>query len=210
MPIPNAICGNCSTPMWRRESAGPRAFCSLPECRKAGARLRARDRRPPALHETVCRYCGDGFISTNSRRTFCYGAACNRAHQARRQREGGYSTKSRAKLGRSASTVAADKRRKALLRGAVGSNKFTSSEVFDRDNWMCGICLAPVDPTTSYPDPMSVSLDHVQAIALGGSHTFDNVRCSHLVCNVRRQTGVNDATRTTTVRDIRRLQEASA
>lgn len=66
------------------------------------------------------------------------------------------------------------------------AERFDVVEIFERDGWACGICDQPVDQTLAYPDPMSVSLDHVQPLSLGGTHTRDNVRCSHLTCNIRR------------------------
>jgi hypothetical protein len=55
--------------------------------------------------------------------------------------------------------------------------------VFDRDGWRCGICNQPVDKTLEWPDPMSVSLDHIVPMSRGGDHSYENVQCAHLVCN---------------------------
>src|SRR5699024_2990102 len=57
---------------------------------------------------------------------------------------------------------------------------------FDRDGWICGICDDPVDRAMEYPDPMSVSLDHIIPLSKGGSHTPENVQCAHLDCNLRK------------------------
>jgi hypothetical protein len=65
------------------------------------------------------------------------------------------------------------------------------SKVFERDEWTCGICNEPVDRLVTYPNPMSVSLDHIMPMCAGGTHTYDNVQCSHLHCNVTK----NDGTR---------------
>lgn len=59
-------------------------------------------------------------------------------------------------------------------------------EVFERDNWTCGICDEPVDQDIKWPDPRSVSLDHIVPLALGGAHSRANTQCSHLTCNVRK------------------------
>lgn len=67
--------------------------------------------------------------------------------------------------------------------------RFTPVDVFDRDGWVCGICDAPVDPALEYPDPLSVSLDHVIPLAQGGGHLMDNCQCSHLECNLRKERG---------------------
>lgn len=66
------------------------------------------------------------------------------------------------------------------------SERFTSLEIFERDGWVCGICAGPVDPGRLYPDAESPSLDHIQPLSQSGTHTRDNVQCSHLRCNVRK------------------------
>ena len=76
--------------------------------------------------------------------------------------------------------------RRAAARGADGVENFGVAEIYERDNWVCGICGHPVDQAESWPSPRSVSLDHIQPLSRGGSHTRDNVRCSHLSCNTGR------------------------
>jgi 5-methylcytosine-specific restriction endonuclease McrA len=55
--------------------------------------------------------------------------------------------------------------------------------VLEHDNWICGICHEAIDPFLNYPDPMSATVDHIIDVAVGGSHTWDNVQAAHLVCN---------------------------
>jgi 5-methylcytosine-specific restriction endonuclease McrA len=43
-----------------------------------------------------------------------------------------------------------------------------------------------VDPRLRHPDPMRVSLDHVIPISKGGSHTYANTQCAHLLCNIQK------------------------
>jgi 5-methylcytosine-specific restriction endonuclease McrA len=47
--------------------------------------------------------------------------------------------------------------------------------VFDRDGWRCGICKQPVDKALEWPDPMSVSLDHIVPMSQSGDHSYENV-----------------------------------
>jgi hypothetical protein len=77
---------------------------------------------------------------------------------------------------------AAHHRRRARQRGVVSHN-INPLDIFNRDGWKCGICGKPVDPAVAYPDPMSVSLDHVVPIAKGGPHVASNLQCSHMGCN---------------------------
>lgn len=57
-------------------------------------------------------------------------------------------------------------------------------DIYERDIWLCGLCMTPVDPDCAWPDPMSPSLDHIQPLSLGGTHTYENVQLAHLTCNV--------------------------
>jgi hypothetical protein len=54
-------------------------------------------------------------------------------------------------------------------------------KVMVRDGWTCGICGDRIDPDCT--DLMRPSLDHVVALAAGGSHTYGNVQASHFLCN---------------------------
>jgi hypothetical protein len=71
---------------------------------------------------------------------------------------------------------------KARKRGAAVED-FTRKEIFDRDDWMCHICRTAIDPKTTYPHPLSASLDHVVPLILGGAHSRANVAAAHLTCN---------------------------
>ena len=51
--------------------------------------------------------------------------------------------------------------------------------LYDRDLGICGKCSEP----TLRED---ASIDHITAVVNGGTHTWDNVQLSHLVCNKRK------------------------
>lgn len=76
-------------------------------------------------------------------------------------------------------------RRARLRKGSIG-RRFTRTEVFKRDGWVCQICGQDIHPATNYPDPLSASLDHVKPLSRGGAHSFSNCQASHLVCNLRK------------------------
>ena len=63
-------------------------------------------------------------------------------------------------------------------------------EVFEADGWICQLCTKPVDPTRSHPDMESASLDHIIALAAGGTHSRVNVQTSHLQCNIVKGVGL--------------------
>ena len=47
----------------------------------------------------------------------------------------------------------------------------------------CGICEQPIDYTLTTPDPMSYEVDHILALANGGTDTLDNKQAAHRRCN---------------------------
>lgn len=78
--------------------------------------------------------------------------------------------------------------RRAIVRG-VGADRVSPKEIFDRDGWVCGLCLSKVKKSLRYPDPMSASMDHIVPISLGGVHRRSNLQCAHLICNVKKRAG---------------------
>jgi len=61
--------------------------------------------------------------------------------------------------------------------------RFNQIQIFERDGWLCALCHKPVDPSFSWPDRRSASLDHKIPLQLGGNHTRENSQCAHLGCN---------------------------
>lgn len=114
----------------------------------------------------------------------CWTAAQRSAARAKMKRR-------KLRVGYEPSKREGDARRRAR-KAAVGVEKFNRAEVFDRDRWKCGICGKKIDRKLSYPDPMSVSLDHIVPISQGGDHSRANTRASNLACNIRRNVGRNE------------------
>lgn len=50
----------------------------------------------------------------------------------------------------------------------------------------CALCSAEIDLALNWPDPLSRSLDHKIALAVGGAHITTNCQWTHLVCNLRK------------------------
>ena len=74
---------------------------------------------------------------------------------------------------------------RARKRGAV-IEAIKARAIFERDGWVCGICSEAVDPLLAHPHPRSASLDHLVPLSRGGAHTYDNVRTTHLTCNLKK------------------------
>lgn len=76
--------------------------------------------------------------------------------------------------------------RQHRLRANGPQDRYTVTEVGDRDGWACQICGDPVDPSLRSTDPESRSVDHVVPVSRGGTDTLDNIRLAHLGCNLDR------------------------
>lgn len=162
------VCGCSATQQGR---GGPRKMC--PACSTRWGKIE----RVRTIERYECLSCGAGFgrLPTKGQRP----KWCPRCRlqsplgSARKRHPDTYQ--------------AADQRRRARLAG-VEVEKFNHVDVFERDGWRC-FCGKKVDPRRRFPDPLSVSLDHVIPVSEGGGHTRANTRCSHLTCNVRRGAG---------------------
>ena len=77
---------------------------------------------------------------------------------------------------------AAKHRRRVIERG-TRHDYFTAPEIFERDGWACQICGIVIDPDVKFPSRDSASLDHIIPLALGGTHTLDNVQLACMGCN---------------------------
>lgn len=172
--------------------------------RNADLLRRQRDARVPVVHS--CESCGSRFESSHARSRFCKAVCrvkwfdennpvkcsvvgcsvgvrslglCHLHHKQQKRREGvtGYNSPW-------------DERRKAnshkrrALKLGTQVEDIRPIDIYERDIWLCGLCVTPVDPDVSYPDPMSASLDHVIPLSKGGAHTYENVQLAHLTCNL--------------------------
>lgn len=68
-------------------------------------------------------------------------------------------------------------------------DRITYPAIFQRDNGICAVCAEPVDNSLKRPDLMSGSVDHIKPLSRGGTHTFDNVQLTHLMCNYEKGDG---------------------
>lgn len=135
-------------------------------CADRTARWRQRNPyAPKAWNPCVCAGCGSPFLGNSKQKKYC-SRECRSAFKNR-------------------DNWKHMNNRRARIR-AVWVESFDRLEIFDRDEWQCGLCGEQVDPTARHPDPLSASLDHVVPISLGGQHSRANAQCAHLGCNVRK------------------------
>lgn len=131
---------------------------------------------PDRCHLPVCRDCRVVF-SANRRSVIASKSRC-KVCQTLHQR-----IKDRARY----------KERDARRRGAkrIG-DRIDAVVLAERDGWMCHLCQEPINPNHSWPNPASLTIDHLIPITPRnptdepGSHTWDNVKAAHLSCNTGR------------------------
>lgn len=58
--------------------------------------------------------------------------------------------------------------------------------VADRDDWVCYLCDDDIDPNLTYPDFGYRTIDHVIPLSRNGTHTYDNIKIAHWICNIRK------------------------
>lgn len=80
------------------------------------------------------------------------------------------------------------RKRKALKRG-VYHEPYTDAQIFNRDNWICGICGQKINKRLKWPNPRSKSIDHIIPMIKGGSDSPINLQASHLRCNLSKHAG---------------------
>ena len=68
---------------------------------------------------------------------------------------------------------------RAKQEGIKYDTGITLAAIFKRDRGVCYLC-------NKWVTPGKASLEHVRPIIKGGTHTWDNVKLSHLKCNLRK------------------------
>lgn len=68
----------------------------------------------------------------------------------------------------------------------AGGSWITRAErlsIYERDGWVCQLCLDPVDADLHHSDDWAASLDHIVPRSKGGTHDHKNLRMVHRWCN---------------------------
>jgi 5-methylcytosine-specific restriction endonuclease McrA len=82
-------------------------------------------------------------------------------------------------------------RRRAMERG-VRITPARRWAVYERDGWICQLCMRPINRVVRSPHPMSASIDHIVPLFHGGAHSEENWQCAHFICNSRKSHNVNE------------------
>jgi hypothetical protein len=199
-------CRFCDQPFTRAERGALVMFCS-DDCkkakRKADKRIATKRCAARSVRDT-CDSCGLWFQrQVDSQITTCqpcrkgkpskHGLATTYSNRGCRCRECTTAITQeglRNKYKRVAAGVPLDVNHRARARRYGVENEYINKlQVFERDAWICGLCHQPVDREARWPAWQSPSLDHIVPLALGGPHSYENVQCAHLGCNLIKNDG---------------------
>lgn len=112
-----------------------------------------------------CEYCGNTFYSQYKEQKYC-----SKQCKDKNKKKNNTSIKKRCRK-----------------YGVYYDPKVTSKKVFERDRYRCMICGLACNKEDNtwngYFGPYSPTIDHIIALANGGTHTWDNVQCAHAICN---------------------------
>jgi len=78
-----------------------------------------------------------------------------------------------------------DRYKRAIQKGSRPVEMVREVDVFRRDNYECQICHETILVNESPGHRLGPSIDHIEWLSRGGSHTISNVRATHLGCNIR-------------------------
>ena len=132
-------------------------YCSRSHKERARQNRKAiRNGTAQVTHTRICKGCAYKFQTANSQRLFCSDEC--KAWQKSQQRRSFEKAKS----------------------------KSFKANLYFKANGLCGICQEHLDTSLQYPDPMSLSIDHIIPKSKGGSDNNDNLRIAHWLCNIKR------------------------
>lgn len=83
------------------------------------------------------------------------------------------------------------KREKRIKTNGKTDKNITLKRLYERDNGICYLCGKPCnyedytrsDKGAFIAGKLYPSIDHVKPLSHGGTHTWDNIRLAHMICN---------------------------
>lgn len=164
----NAACYQCGKPI-------PKEFFSIRFC---SHRCLHRWNNKKS-DERVCIVCGKEFQWEDGRETCSDECRKERAYQKRKQWN---SEQSATNPNYQRLRTGAQRRRRSLILNTQ-IEQFKDIDIYEKDDWMCGLCGERVNEKLKYPNKMSATIDHIIPLSIGGTHEIRNVQLAHLHCN---------------------------
>ncbi len=185
-PIPARGCAECGTRLPALTVKGDRAdrrYCSK-RCIKAAdyrrhrtvirARQNARHAATHPRRPAICNGCGVRFLAKRVDSKFCSLVCFWSWFSKTPKRQADMRTTSR--------------KREAIKRGASTAERVDAVVVFARDGWRCQLCGAetPKSKLGKRSEPRAPTVDHIVPLSRGGAHSYRNVQCACLSCNLKK------------------------
>lgn len=166
-----SVCPECGN-----HTQHPGHYCG-DECRKANNNRKIREyskaKKEATIEARPCKQCGEVFTPEygDKRRVFC-SPQCQDKYGDKWKQRGNLNQRARSVLKKMYGCVP-----------PLMYERIIAKKVHKQSGGVCGICGAPIDYAAKCPDPMSSSIDHIVALANGGTHTYANVQAAHFLCN---------------------------
>lgn len=113
------------------------------------------------IHNIKCKECSKWFATTNYRRKYC-STNCSVRFEDRKKET---------------------MRRKRIKKNGRVDWEISIERLIKRDKGVCYLCKTQVNINVDTNDDYYPSIDHVIPIAKGGTHTWNNVKLAHRICN---------------------------
>lgn len=68
-------------------------------------------------------------------------------------------------------------------RGAVKQDPYSRHDIYERDDWRCGICHKKTRRDKQVPHPQAPTLDHIIPLSVGGADAPVNLQTACFMCN---------------------------
>lgn len=166
------------------------------DCLKS-ARAERRRRRPRATRVAECKRCAGVIPADRGRNSRYCSAECQRLRNAETKvcADCGADFVARADsifcepcrrefFPKGAHVRYSTNAQRVIRHGGEVERGISVRRIARRDGWSCGVCGSRIDESLVYPDPRSVSIDHVKPISAGGDDVMANVQIAHLECNL--------------------------
>lgn len=155
-PIRQKNCIECNKKFYARYRN--KIFCS-DKCSSSHQRSKIIINRPK--YKKNCKHCGKEFITTRSNAKYCTNE-CSKKYNWR--------------------IAEAIRDKRIRMNGEVHWD-ITLEKLVIRDKNICYLCNEEVHMDKHYNHNMYGSIDHVVPLAKGGTHTWNNIKLAHRICN---------------------------
>ena len=117
-----------------------------------------------ALNNKKCIECGVHFSTTNKIKKYCSIHCGNKFNYRKKEIH----------------------RRKKIIENGNVDWDISIERLMKRDKNLCYLCGDKVNINLDYNDDYYPNIEHVIPVSKGGTHTWDNVKLAHRICNMEK------------------------